>query len=75
MQVRNSLLLLVFLRLACGRVFTGELDVGPERGILVSPMVVESGNEIGPAFSVRYVPKVSIVSRRLEHQEGLVWKI
>jgi hypothetical protein len=38
-------------------------------------MLVESGSEIGPALSVRYVPVVSIVSHRLEHQEGLVFKI
>jgi hypothetical protein len=44
-------------------------------GILVSPMPVESGSEIGPALSVRYVPVVSIVSHRLEHREGLVFKI
>jgi hypothetical protein len=63
MQVRNSLLL-VFLRLACRRVvFTDELNAGPECGILVSPMLVESGSEIGPALSVRYVPAVGIVSR------------
>jgi hypothetical protein len=60
MQVRNSLLLLLFLRLSFRRVFTGELDAGPERGVFVSPMFVEGGSEIGLALSV---PAVSIVSR------------
>jgi hypothetical protein len=75
MQVRNGLFLLVFVRLSSRRVFTGELDAGPERGIFVSPMLVESGSDIGLALSVRYMTTMGFVSRRLEYQEGLLWEI
>jgi hypothetical protein len=63
MQVRNNLLLLIFLRLSCRHVFTSKSDAGPKRNIFVSPMLVESGSDIGLALSVRYVTAVGIVSR------------
>ena len=40
-----------------------ELDAGPECGIFVFPMLLESGSEIRLALSVCYMPAVGFVSR------------
>jgi len=63
MQVRNGLFLLLFLRLSCRSDFTSESDARPQSGIFISPMLVESGGEIGLALRIRYVPAMGIVSR------------
>jgi hypothetical protein len=75
MQIRNRLLLLLVPGLSFGWLFASESDAWPERGTVVSPMGLESGSVIGLALSVRYVPAGGFVSRGLEYQEGLVWKI
>ena len=55
--------------------FTYELNTWPKREIVLSPIPLESGGDIGPAFGVRDVSAGGYVFCGLEYQQGFVRKI
>jgi hypothetical protein len=69
MQVRHRLPPLRFLGFSFGSLFSRESDARPKGCIVVSPMRLECGSEVGLALCVRYMTAMGFVSGGLEHQE------
>jgi hypothetical protein len=75
MQVRHRLPPLHFLGFSFGSLFSCESDAQPKGRIVVSPMRLECGSDVGLAVRIRYMTAMGFLSGGLEHQERLVCEI
>jgi hypothetical protein len=62
MQVRDRLPPLRFLGFFFGSLFPCESDARPKGRIVVSPMRLECGNDVGLALCIRYMTAMEFVS-------------